>query len=318
MNRLTDLPEITQRRMGGLTADARLKAKILRAADGPAPRRAHFSPALAITVAAALCIGLLAILALSPTHPLGTQSKSALLDSRSAGSTAELSSAATDQPQDVAAGSISVGGATESTGDYRNLFASERSGNYPLIMAGNAVYRMLISPTDMDDSLLGSALGEVTEYTLEPALSDGGIISNIVSAGETIYAVRDMNGAMAAAYINGRLRVFQRVSFAGAAVLGGETLRNTLSVTAQATAMELTGVGIVANPVSAQNLLQMLLTDAEYENSSFGTDDTRSLLIALDNGLIVQLMVGADTVSACGTWSCPDFFAEYAAAVASE
>ena len=31
-------------------------------------------------------------------------------------------------------------------------------------------------------------------------------------------------------------------------------------------------------------------------------------LIGLNNGLTLQLLAGEDTISACGTWSCPDFF----------
>jgi hypothetical protein len=321
MNRLNDLKQIAERGLGGLTADTKLQTRIRLAATHPqaSPWRTLLRPVPVFTFIAALCLStvLLAQPALSPTRESGSQTARTLLNSRAAGSTAEPSATA-DELSGMSTNSISVGGAAENTSNYRNLFASERSGNYPLIMADNAVYRLLISPTAMDASLLGASLGEITEYTLEPALSDGGIISNVVPAGETVYAVRDMQGAMVAAYVSGRLRVFQRVSFTGAAVLGSETLQDTLCGSAKAMAMELTGAGIVTDPENAQKLLNALLSDAEYENASFGADDTRSLLIALDNGLIVQLMVGADTVSACGTWSCPDFFTEYADAVAAE
>jgi hypothetical protein len=321
MNRLNDLKQVAERGLGGLTADAKLQTRIRLAATHPqaSPWRTFLRPIPVFTVVAALCLSvmLLAQPALSPSQESGTQTARMLLDSRAAGSVAEPSSTA-DDPTGMSTDSISVGGAAENTSNYRNLFASERNGNYSLIMVDNAIYRLLISPTDIDASLLGATLGEITEYTLEPALSDGGIISNVVPAGETVYAINKMQGALVAAYVNGRLRVFQRVSFAGAAVLGSETLQDTLCGGAQATAMELTGAGLVTNPENAQALLASLLANAEYENASFGTDDTRSLLIALDNGLIVQLMVGADTVSACGTWSCPDFFDEYATAVAAE
>ena len=33
------------------------------------------------------------------------------------------------------------------------------------------------------------------------------------------------------------------------------------------------------------------------------------------NGLTLQLLTGDDSVSACGTWSCPDFFEAFAEAV---
>jgi len=112
--------------------------------------------------------------------------------------------------------------------------------------------------------------------------------------------------------------VFQRVSFAGAAALGGETLGDTLTASQNVTAMELTGLGIVDDAATAQTLLKTLLDDAQYENASAGSDDTRSLLLRLDNGLLMQMMVGDDTVSACGTWSCPEFFDAYAAAMANK
>jgi len=175
---------------------------------------------------------------------------------------------------------------------------------------------LLISPTDMDTALLGESLGEVTEYTLEPALSNGGIVSNVVFAGDTVYAVQGMKGAMAAAYVNGGLRVFQRVSYAGSALLDSESLAATLVGNHTATAMELTDSGIVDDPAKAQSLMQTLLDNAEYDSAASGTDDTRSLLISLDNGLLIQLMVGQDSLSACGTWNCPEFFDAYADAVA--
>ena len=42
-----------------------------------------------------------------------------------------------------------------------------------------------------------------------------------------------------------------------------------------------------------------------------------SLLIGLKNGLTLQLLVSDESVSACGTWSCPDFFEAFDEAVAS-
>ena len=40
-----------------------------------------------------------------------------------------------------------------------------------------------------------------------------------------------------------------------------------------------------------------------------------SLHIGLTNGLTLQLLVGDDTVSACGTWSCPEFFESFHEAI---
>ena len=52
--------------------------------------------------------------------------------------------------------------------------------------------------------------------------------------------------------------------------------------------------------------MEKLLGGADYQST--GMSGKGSLQIGLQNGLTLQLLVGEDTVSACGTWSCPDFF----------
>lgn len=320
MTRLTRLPDIADRALGGLNADARLLGRIKLAAARRAGKP-HFrwQPALAGMAAVAFCLGM--GLWVAPLFNVmevpGTQLSSEVMGSRAAGGTQVQDGDVFALALGGAAGTVSGGDAQAGAGSYRNLFAPERKGNFPLILVDGAAYRMLISPTNMKDSLLGDALGEVTEYTLEPALSEGdGVVSNVVSAGETVYAVQGMRGAMAAARVQGSLRVFQRVSFAGTAILGRETLADTLASADAVVAMELTGAGIVDDPAKARALMQTLLSDAEYESASASTGDERSLLIALQNGLLVQLMVGEDTLSACGTWSCPAFFEAYPQAAA--
>ena len=321
MNRLDHLPEIARRELGGLNADARLLGKIrLAAAKNAAPRRAWLRPALTagLALALCLCVGLLAVPALMRVGAPAGQDAGAILDTHAAGQAIAPVTGAQLRALDIPAGVISVGGSAADAGSYRNLFAPERDGNFPLILADGAAYRMLISPTNMNAKLLGEALGTVTEYTLEPALSTGGVVSNMVSAGETVYAVTGMRGALAAAYVRGSLRVFQRVSFAGTALLGRETLADTLASADHITAMEMTGAGVVDSAQTARDLMQTLLDNAEYESASVGSDNTRSLLIGLDNGLLMQLMVGDGTLSACGTWSCPEFLDAYAKAMESE
>lgn len=319
MTRLTRLPDIADRALGGLNADARLLGRIKLAAAKRAGRP-HFrwQPALAGVAAVAFCLGMSFWVApmLHVLSTPGAQLSSEVMGSRAAGGAQTGEGDVFARALGRAAGTVSEGDAQAGAGSYRNLFAPERKGNFPLILVDGAAYRMLISPTNMNDSLLGDALGEVTEYTLEPALSEGdGVVSNIVNAGETVYAVKDMQGALAAARVQGGLRVFQRVSFAGTATLGSETLADTLANADDVVAMELTGAGIVDDPAKAQALMQTLLDNAEYQSASASTGDERSLLIALRNGLLVQLMVGEDTLSACGTWSCPEFFEEYPLAV---
>lgn len=50
----------------------------------------------------------------------------------------------------------------------------------------------------------------------------------------------------------------------------------------------------------------MLMEYASYESSGM-VSGKQNLLIELDNGLTVQLAVREDRLSACGTWSCPEF-----------
>ncbi len=318
MTRLDHLPDIAGRALGGLTADARLLGQIkLAAASSAVNRRMRWRTVLVYCAAVVLFAGaaIWAAPSLRMANLPGSQPSINVMGSSAAGGDGLAGDGLWARAMDAPAGSVSGGGATDA-GSFRNLFAPERNGNFPLLLIDGAAYRLLISPTNMNDTLLGESLGEVTEYTLEPALSTGGIVSNIVNAGDAVYAVKSMQGAMAAAYVKGGLRVFQRVSFAGTSTLGNETLADTLVAAEHVTAMELTGVGIVDDAAQAQALMQTLLDNAEYESASVGGGETRSLLIALDNGLLMQLMVGDDTLSACGTWSCPEFFEAYDATIA--
>ena len=54
-------------------------------------------------------------------------------------------------------------------------------------------------------------------------------------------------------------------------------------------------------------LFATLLDCASYESSG-SVSGKQTLLISLDNGLALQLAVKNDKFSACGTWSCPEFF----------
>ena len=67
----------------------------------------------------------------------------------------------------------------------------------------------------------------------------------------------------------------------------------------------------------AQELMNVLLQNAQYEDAAESANRSQSLLIWLSNGLTVQMNVGAGTLSACGTWSCPEFFNAFADAVSN-
>ena len=119
---------------------------------------------------------------------------------------------------------------------------------------------------------------------------------------------------MVAATVDGQLRVFQRVSFANNAILGRESLADTLGISGKVIGMELTDVGTISDASTAASLADILLGSASFANASGSQSSSRSLLIQLDNGLFVQMFVKNNTLSACGSWSCPEFFEAFEAA----
>ncbi len=316
MSHMEHLREIADRRLGGLQATPKMLGEIKLAAARKAKKkeRSHiWQPVLAVCAALLLCVGLYTN-AVDGQVPFSPAPSNTVLDSQPAGNEQQTATAGQRMLLDVPAGSISVGGEKEGPA-FRNLFAKGQGSNFPLISIEGATYRMMKTPGSISDGLLGEGLGQVSEYTLEPALSSGGVVSNVVSQGQTIYAVKGMEGAMAAASVEGALRVFQRVSFAGTAIVGSEDLADTLCGASDVISMELSGVGAIDDASKAQELMGVLLDNASYQSASMSSGGSQSLLIQMKNGLTLQLMVGDDTVSACGTWSCPEFFEAFLVAM---
>lgn len=311
MNRLKNLPDVASRQLGGLEATPTLLCKIkLEAAEKQRPRTAAqvLRPALAVCAALVLCVG--AALTLAPENDsallLPAQN---VLDSHSAGL-----SEPTAEPRvasDVPQGSIvmSAGRRSQNT----TLFAQSEGASFPLVMLHGATYRLLESPSGISEALLGEQIGAVTEFNIEPALGSSGAVSNAVACGETVYAVGPHAGALVAAKVDGAMRVFQRVSYAGTAVIGAETLEDVLCSAQDAEWIEITGMGRVSDPARVESLMEELLDYADYENTAFA--DGASMQIGLKNGLVLQWTAANDSISACGTWSCPDFFEAFAQAV---
>ena len=106
------------------------------------------------------------------------------------------------------------------------------------------------------------------------------------------------------------MRLFQRVSFNGYGRLGRESLEDTLNISGHVIAMELTGVGTITDAAVCQRLLNTLFDCATYKSNG-SINSRQSLIIELDNGLVVQLAVKSESVAACGVWSCPEFFEEF-------
>lgn len=308
MKALNQLPDIANRQLGGLEADARLLARIkINAAEGSKQRYRtgpRFQVALAACCALVLCVGGV-LWAMAPgDSPVLPANEGNLLDTYAAGSVVvtEAPAAISDLPE----GSITMSAASARSGG--SLFATGQGNSFPLITVNGATYRMLTYPDGISSALLGSELGLVNEFNLEPALGSGDIVSNAANPGAPVYAVSGMKGSMVAANIGGSLRVFQRVSYSGTATIGGESLGDTLCRPEQVKWMTLGDVTV--SGAQAQELMQVMLSDADFHSTGISGKD--SLQIGLTNGLTLQLLVGDDTVSACGTWSCPGFFEAFA------
>ena len=298
--RLRELPEIAE--TCGIEADERLKRRILRAADDAgrkaAPRRRAWIP---VACAAVLALALiLAYPALKGRDPV-------LITSQPAGEGAEKGEGALTG--DVRGGSVTI--TSGQVPAYQSIWASGSSGNFPLVAVNGQYYRLLSSPGKISSSLLGSQIGTIGERTDEPALCRAAVFSNVVDLGQPVYAVTGMDGAAAAAYVDGTLRVFQRTSFSGSAILGRESLGDTLKLS-NVTSIELTDVGTVTGDEAAR-LADILLKSASYQNANC-SETGKTLVIRCGNGISMQLCVNGDSVSGCGTWSCPDFFEAFPAA----
>lgn len=310
MKALNQLPEIADRQLGGLEADARLLARIrINASEGKrqsyrtAPR---WQVATAVCCALMLCVGGVLWATDTGSTPILVDHKHGLIDSHAAGSVevTEAPPALSDLPGN----SITMSGAGKRSND--TLFATGQGNSFPLIMVNGATYRMLTYPDGISSSLLGKELGLVNEYNLEPALGSGNIVSNAAGPGEPVFAVEGMEGAMVAARVDGSLRVFQRISYSGTAIIGDETLGDTLCDPADVDWIALRGKTVSGK--AARNLMKELLNDADFYSTA--ASGTGSLQIGLTNGLVLQLLVGDDVISACGSWSCPGFFEAFEAA----
>lgn len=216
----------------------------------------------------------------------------------------------TPVPQLEAAISSYASGTTAVDGvpDYVSLFAGE-AANPPLVCINGRYYRMMSEPSAVSAALLDSALAEVQTYTEEPSLATpAGISSNVVSAGTPIYSISGLSSKTAvAAEVNGAMRLFQRVSYAGSATLGTEMFQDTMNVVGQVAALELSGVGVVTDESVANDVLMYMLTEFASYAGADAPETSQSLTIYLTNGLTLQLLIENDVFYGCGAWSCPGF-----------
>lgn len=308
MKDLDRLPRIVNEALGGLKTGEALKRSILTKARDPVRRRP--ARALAIASAVTMCLAAAAVMWVvfrpaAPDPPPSIHSVAAGQSNRDTQTRALL---------DLPPGSIILSSG-QNVPEYRSVWAPKSGADFPLIAVEGRFYRLMRNPSSIPDSLLGDQLGDIREYTKEPSLSGmDTLVSNVSDVGETVYAVKGMKGALAAARVDGQMRVFQRISYAGKARTGKETLADTLIVSGKVTGIELSGKGAVTDASAAAALVGILLREADYQDATL-LNAEQSLLIQLDNGLTVQMLVKGDLVSACGSWSCPEFFEAFDAAV---
>ena len=305
MKNLESLPEVAEKGLGGLIAGQELKYRILNAAREEKPAERHFHiPAWVPAVCCALVLAVGMIFALPQLTGTVKDEDDAGIVLRS-----QRAGEATSVPQmrgDLPAGAVKLS-KTGSAPSYRSIWEDASNGSFPMVGVNGRYYRMLSNPTSIGSELLGGSLGTVEEFTSEPALSNAdSAMSNKVAQGETIYPISGMDGTLVAAAVDGSYRVFQRVGFNGSSVKGNESLADTLQVRGHVMAVELSGVGTITDQNTAESLVDTLLDNASFESSG-SVSGSQSLLIQLDNGITVQMAVKDDKLSACGTWSCPEF-----------
>lgn len=315
--KLSRLPQIAEET--GLNANEALKRDILARANGK-KQTGKIMLTRVVPVVCALALVLGGVYALVPGRQqsggVKLMNDAASFVSIPAGESYEMEDTApalgVSTALDLPVGSITIRSSKDP--GYRSIWAAQEGANFPLIGVNGRYYRLLTNPTEITSGLLGENLGTVGTYTSEPALAGkNGICSNTVPAGETVYAVKNMKGAAVAAKVNGKMRVFQRVSFGDNAVTGSETLSDTLKAS-NAVALEITGVGTVNDKDTAQKLVKVLMNNASYLRG--GCSETgKTLLIQLENGITLQMSVNGERFMACGTWACPEFMDAFKAAV---
>lgn len=300
---LRELPETANQAMNGLEATPFLKARIDRAVNEKKQGKVRFTvPAWA---PALCCAAVVLVLALT-VFPMTGEPSDGIIDSGMLGDPTPVPANALTA--DLNSGSMFISANSAKPG-YRSIWSDVKDGSFPLIGMNGKYYRMLTSPNVVDSELLGAQVATVSEFTTEPSLSGTDVVlSNTVASGAAVYAISGVDAnTLVAAQVNGRMRLFQRVSFNGNALRGAEKLTDTLALAGRVIAMELSGVGTVTDPAACESLMATLLSCASYESSG-SISSKKALLIELDNGLVLQMSVKGDNLAACGVWSCPEFF----------
>lgn len=288
--------QVADEALGGLVAGPALFNRALSEAAAGSERAAKplMRRGLAMAMSLALLLGVFAL-----TLPRPREDAVPVVGTLAAG---EANESVMKRTADLPRGSLVLTREARPAG--RGVWERGDGANFPLLRVDGRYYRMLTNPTEAT-ALRGAELGRVSEFSGEPALSGGsGILSNTAGMDSAVYSVPGMDGAAVAAEVNGKTRLFQRVSFAGSALLGGESLRDTIP--GGAIALQLSDAGTVSDPDRVAQLMDILYSQAAYLDSA-GKAGSQTLLIQYANGAVLQMGVSGDSLSACGTWACPAF-----------
>ncbi len=318
---LDQLGPIANEMLGGLHADERMRLAIRRAAQAPAapvrrPLR-RLVPAACCAALALMCVGVTAARLggnapeANPTVLLAAEPTVMAIDTIAAGDGSDAAAAGTLMAD---LGGNAMVRRAEAAGE--SLFAAGE-GDIPLVTVNGAVYQMLATPKDVGGALLGGQVGTVQHHDAQPSLAASDALSaglsNVAAEGAAIYAISGLAETTAvAAEVDGSMRVFQRVSYAGRGP-GGLGLEDTFSVRGQVKRLELSGVGTLTG--DAANAAIDVLLDHAVLKTADATARRQTLTVTLDSGLRLQLGVSGDTLCGCGGWSCPEFFEAFEAAL---
>ena len=310
---LDQLSPIANEMLGGLHATEAMRLRVLREAKAQRPAMkkksaVRFAPALCCAALALACVGVGASRMQKDAPDAAIAAVS--IDTIAAGEGAAFTPG--ERMADLGDNAMLRIASTGSD----TLFAAG-SGDIPLVSVGGAIYQMLSTPMDIGSSLVGSEVGSVLLFDEQPSLASpaemNAGLSNVVQPDTKVYAISGMAHSTAVtAEVDGAMRVFQRVSYAGKGPAGA-TLEETFSVRGRVKSAELSGVGTLEGE-KANEVLGVLLDHAVLKSAD-ATARSQTLTVTLDNGLRLQLGVSGDTVCGCGGWSCPEFFEAFETAL---
>lgn len=307
MKDVEKLKSVADEMLGGLTAGESLKRQIYAAArqtQTPFYRQKAFRYGMPACAMAAVLI--------TAAIALPMQNDGLRIDTHAAGTTPVPTAVAVRAAADLPDGALQLTGNSVAPG-YKSLFAQSSGANFPLVGVGSRAYRLLKSPT-LSEGSLGSSVGSVGVTSNEPSLCESAAwedgLSNVADEGSDIRAISGVDQKTAvAAKVDGKWRVFQRVYYAGHGTMS-DSLESTLDVRDNVASLELSDVGTISSSETANSLIATLLDNASLYSED-ATGKKQSLTVTLKNGISFTLGVSGDVVSACGGWSCPEFFSAF-------